>query len=142
MKYFLFLILFFFLIAGYAQSRQVRRISYATSTRGFSREVIFTPKTITIQQEDHRGKENTSPTTTALKKEDWEKLIDCLKNIKLAELPDLASPSMDRSFDGAMASTLTITTRRGKSWSHGFDAIKPHEKLQPLMNMILVLSEK
>jgi hypothetical protein len=131
------------LTIGCGQSiRQVRTIEFSTSSRGYSKQVAFKKNRLTIFEESHVGSVEPKSISYPLKKLEWNKLIECLNHVSIAGLPDLKSPSMDRAFDGARTSTITIIIHNGKSWSHNFDNENPHEKLQPLMKAILELTSR
>jgi hypothetical protein len=108
----------------------IRKIEYTTLTRGYQKHVVISPDSITTKVEG-RGEDQSQK--RALTKGEWSMLIDCLKNVKLAEIPDLKSPSMKRAYDGALHSTLTLTTKDKKVLSHSFDNEDANEKLLPLM---------
>ena len=137
----LFLILLPFAIITCAQSvKEVTKIEFTTVTRGYYKQIVMTKQSITIQQED-RQSENKQPLIRKMKKKEWSKLIQSLKEVPLSELPRLKSPSSNRASDGARASSIAITTSHGVTWTHDFDNENPHVKLQMLMKAITSLKE-
>ncbi|HTH31553.1 MAG TPA: hypothetical protein VL946_09385, partial [Lacibacter sp.] len=75
-------------------------------------------------------------------KEEWRTLMDCLKKVKLSEVPELKSPTMKRTYDGARHSTLTLITNETTPLTHSFDNEDANEKLLPLMKAIQKIEEK
>jgi len=137
----LVLIVFFCPINAHAQpAKDIIKIEFTTSTRGYYKQLTMTKQSITIQQEG-RQSENKNPVIRKMKKQDWNRLILSLKDVPLAELPLLKSPSSNRASDGARASSIAITTSDGVIWSHEFDNENPHEKLQMLMKAITTLNK-
>ena len=119
---------------------EITSIEFLTATRGYQKQVTMTSKTLTIKTEDHRQKGKV-PVVREMKKSDWDNLLHSLKDVPLAEIPLLKSPSMQRASDGARSSSISITTKEGAIWSHEFDNERPHEKLQPLIRVITSLDQ-
>ena len=112
----------------------VTKIEFTTLTRGYQKQVFFSAdsliKIIDGRQNDHKVVKR------KLDAGKWEALVKCVSDVSLSEIPQLQSPTFRRSFDGARHSSIVITTRDGKTYTHGFDDESPHKKLQPLMDLI------
>ncbi|HEY9047075.1 MAG TPA: hypothetical protein VIN08_14320 [Ohtaekwangia sp.] len=118
--------------------KSVIRIDYTTLTRGYQKQIVLTHDSVTLHVE---GREENKDVKRALTKAEWTSLVSALKNVKLAEIPNLPSPSMKRAYDGARHSTITLTTKDQKTLAHAFDNEDAHAKLQPLMKAILKIEE-
>jgi hypothetical protein len=120
---------------------EITQIVFSTSTRGYLKQVLFDPSHLEVKEEGSRSGENINY-SRRLNKKEWAQLCHEFKGISLGEIPDLQSPSMKRASDAAMASTITITTKKGKTVTHDFDNENPHEKLQGLMKAILNITNQ
>jgi hypothetical protein len=119
--------------------KDVRQIEFSTSTRGSYKQIIFTPKEMIISEENRASSKGEERQNKKLKSAEWKNLCNTLKQVSISGIPELNSPTMKRSFDGARTSTITISTKDGKTWSHSFDNEEPNEQLQKLMNAITSL---
>jgi len=117
-------------------AKDVKQIEFSTSTRGSYKQVIFTPKEMMISEENRTSSKGEERKNKKLKSAEWKNLCSTLKEVSIAGIPDLKSPTMKRSFDGARTSTITVSTKDGKTWSHSFDNEDPNEQLQKLMGAI------
>ncbi|MFD1002018.1 hypothetical protein ACFQ21_22020 [Ohtaekwangia kribbensis] len=134
-KYILLLLCMLALAEVRCQSpNAVKQVEYTTLTRGYQKHIIISPDSLTITVE---GREENKSTARALSKDEWRRLMDCLKKVKLSEIPELKSPTMKRTYDGARHSTLTLITNETTSVTHSFDNEDANEKLLPLMKAIL-----
>ena len=124
-------------LAGGCQS--VYDIKFSTSTRGYTKEIVITPKIITLHELNAREPDKEKNLTWEIKKEDWKKVLQSLDGVMLRELPLLKAPSNKRNSDAARASTFTITDKKAKIWYHYFDDEEPNEELMPLMKVITEL---
>ena len=121
---------------GKCQSAEVKQIEFSKETRGYQEHIRLTADSLNIYAEDAvRGNGSTSE-SRKLEAQEWVSLVAALEHVKLSELDVLASPTMKRASDGAMHATITITTKEGKTFSHGFDDDNPHQVLQPLVKAI------
>ncbi len=137
----LLLLLSLLWLTVHAQSPdEITGIEFITATRGYQKQITINSKTITIKLEDHR-QHGKAPVVREMKKQDWDHLLESLNDVSLAEIPLLKSPSMQRASDGARSSSIAITTKEGVIWSHEFDNERPHEKLQPLIDVITALDK-
>lgn len=117
----------------------VKKIEYTTLTRGYQKHITISPDSIITTVE---GREENKSEKRAISKEEWRLLMDCLKNVKLSEVPALKSPTMKRAYDGARHSTLTLITNEATPLTHAFDNEDSNEKLLPLMKAVQKLEEK
>ena len=125
---------------GFQQEHDINRIEFATSTRGYHKIVAITMRAIKIS-EQAKGEENEITTEKKLNPHQWQQLMNALRDVSLTEISSLKSPTMKRAFDGARASTITITNSKGEIFSHSFDNENPNEKLEPLMRLLLDLEK-
>lgn len=132
--------LLFCSMALMASCQSVFDVKFTTSTRGYNKEIVITPKTISLHELNSRepGKEKNA--TWDLKKDEWKKVLQSLDGVMLREMPLLKAPSDKRTYDGARASMITITDKKAKIWYHSFDDESPNEALVPLMKVITELT--
>jgi hypothetical protein len=116
----------------------VKQIAYTTLTRGYQKHITISPDSLIITVE---GREENKSYKRQLSKDEWRALMDCLKTVKLSEVPELKSPSMKRAYDGARHSTLTLITTDTSPLTHSFDNEDANEKLLPLMRAIQKIEE-
>ncbi len=128
------------LLAGAQTAKDVRQIEFSTSTRGSYKQVIFTPQEMMVSEESRISSKGEERTNQKLKSSEWKNLCSTLKEVSIAGIPGLKSPTMKRSFDGARTSTITITTKDAQTFSHSFDNEEPNEQLKKLMEAISSLS--
>lgn len=123
------------ILSFFSSCSSVKSISYSSLTRGTRKEILINSKG--IKQIDQKMGGDERVTTYLLKNEDWNLLVKSLSSVDLKEISTFESPSNKRQYDGAYASTITIKSKLGNTYEHGFDNYDPHEKLKPLMNKIL-----
>lgn len=112
----------------------ITKIEFTTLTRGYQKQVFFSADSL-IKIIDGRQNEH-KVVKRKMDSEKWQELVKAASAVSLVEIPQLQSPTFRRSFDGARHSSIVITTRDGKTYTHGFDDEHPHKKLQPLMDLI------
>jgi hypothetical protein len=112
----------------------ITKIEFTTLTRGHQKQVYFSPDSL-IKITDGRQNDH-QVVKRSLAEGQWQDLVNSLKHISLEEIPGLPSPTSRRAFDGAMHSSIVIWAKDEKSYIHAFDDEHPHEKLQPLMDLI------
>ena len=122
------------------QQQNISRIEFATSTRGYHKNIIITAAAMSITQQS-RNDVNEHTVKLKITKRDWNELRKALKNISMEEIPTLASPTMQRASDAARTSTLSIIDTMGKRYTHTFDNEDPNEKLKPLMKSIITMEQ-
>jgi hypothetical protein len=122
------------------QEYDISRIEFATSTRGYHKNVVVTLHAIKIN-EQAKGEDDEIIIDKKISSDQWEQLTNALHGVSLTEIPSLKSPTMKRAFDGARASTITITNSKGEIFSHSFDNEDPNEKLELLMRALSSLEK-
>lgn len=132
------LILSLSLVSGFAFSQNTNdiiRIEFSSITRGHQEFVVITKDSISVSTNKQKAK------TRELEKKEWAGLVSSVNKLELSSIASLKSPTMKRAYDGAKHSTLTITTQ-SQSYSHAFDDENPHEKLRPILKLILEKKKK
>lgn len=120
-------------LAAKCQDDPVVKVDFTSLTRGYQREVSISKDSVL---ETISGPAEYRVIKNRLTADEWKEFVGALRGISLEEIPTLASPTSKRSYDGARHSTIVISTRDGKSYTHGFDDEDPHQKLQSLMKAI------
>src|SRR5258705_13264056 len=95
-------------VAQKQNSDHIMRIEFSSLTRGYQELVTFTSDSVKFSRT--RAGQPKIAEAHALKKNDWQEILKTVQKITLSEIPELKSPTMKRSFDGARHSTITITT--------------------------------
>ncbi|HEY0743829.1 MAG TPA: hypothetical protein VGD40_20330 [Chryseosolibacter sp.] len=125
----------------WAQSKlDIKEIEFSKIARGYEEHVRVNPDSVHVLIHDVRGEKPATNFSRKLEKEEWVKLMDIAKSIKVSEIESLPSPTMKRASDAAMHGTLTLTTGKDKSYSHGFDDENPHDSLKPLLQAVREIS--
>lgn len=118
------------------EQEQAFGFEYSAITRGSFKQVKISDSQISVQK-------NRSEKAVLLncKKEDWDKLMDLMKDIRLENLSKLEAPSKAHQYDGAAIASLTII-KDGKTYqSASFDHGKPPKEIDALVTYILSLSK-
>jgi hypothetical protein len=123
--------------AVYSQkTSQVTKVEFTSLTRGgIINQIIITKDSVTKSTSAGRGAE-LQTIKKSISKKDWQRLLRSLKDVTLSQVPELKSPTMKRAYDGALHSTISITTNDAVIVTHSFDDEEPHEKLKLLMKQI------
>lgn len=134
---------FFFLsIAAKCQSdKTIVQIELSKVTRGYQEFIRISPDSVNVYKEN--GRDTQKPVVKygrKLEPEEWTKLVKYTSEVSLEDFSKLPSPTMKRAVDAAMHSTITITTKDGKSYAHGYDDEDSHPLLQPLRKTIREVS--
>lgn len=125
----------------WAQSKNdIKEIEFSKIARGYEEHVRITTDSVHVFMHDVRGEKPAVSFSRKIEKDEWVKLMDITKSIKLSEIGGLPSPTMKRASDAAMHGTLTLTTGGDKSYSHGFDDENPHDSLKPLLKSVREIS--
>lgn len=111
----------------------ITKIEFSTGTRGYQKNVFISADSVIEVTE---GRESKQPVKKKIEQNEWTGLIGIASELSLSEIEKLPSPTSRRAFDGAKHSSIVITTKDGKSYTHAFDDEQPHKKLQPLMKAI------
>ena len=119
-------------LASCAQNKkEITAIEFTSLSRAYYEQVLITPDSLCNGTREAGGEIKTTcrPTTTA----EWNELLNSLNGVSISEMGKLKSPSMKRAYDGALHSSLRLTTKDNQSWNHSFDDDDPHEQLRPLL---------
>jgi hypothetical protein len=114
----------------------VTLIELSKTARGYQEEIRIAGDSLHVWIENSVAEKPPVKYSRPLESEQWTKLVNSFKAVKLVEIPVLPAPSMKRASDAAKHSTLTITTQDGKTYAHGFDDENPHVALLPLLKAI------
>jgi hypothetical protein len=116
------------------ENNMITAIEFTSLTRGYQKHIFITADSL---KETVKGRQdNNKIVKRKLPAGEWNALTKSISDIMLSGIAELPSPTSRRAFDGALHSTITISTKDGESFSHTFDDENPHEKLQPLMEAI------
>jgi hypothetical protein len=122
-------------LAQKQNSDHIKCIEFSSVTRGYQELITITSDSLKFSCKQ-AGQQKIAR-ASALKKSDWDELLNALNKVTLSEIPALKSPTMKRASDAARHSTITITTDSNQTFVHSFDDENPHEKLKALMRVIL-----
>jgi hypothetical protein len=121
-------------LAARCQDDPIIKIEFISLARGYLKQVsISRDSLVEVINSGEAGNQVIKKKLTA---DEWKKFATVLSDVSLDEIPELKSPTSRRAFDGAKHSSIVISTRAGKSYTHSFDDEDPHKKLQPLMEAI------
>lgn len=123
--------------AASQSAENITSIAFTKQGRGFVDEVFISRDSVQGFVDNHRVPENSQQYASGLDTDGWAKLMIALKDVSLADIDGLQSPTMNRAHDGALHSTIVITFRDGSTVSHSFDDENPHPDLRPLLDAIL-----
>lgn len=132
----LFLVLFVPSVAQCQSAPEIISIEVSKSSRGYTEEIRITPDSVFTFRENRIDGAIPLRQGSPLPDGSWQKLVKTLEGIDLDELGRLPSPSMNRASDAAMHSSISITTAKGQTYSHGYDDENPHHVLKPLLEMV------
>lgn len=143
-NYFVIIYLILLGCASRAQNNNlISRIEYSSLSRGgYHEQIMITPDSIRITKKEDRTEEGEKAYTRKLNAQEWTLLQQSLSHISMAEISELKSPTMKRSFDGARHSSIVVTASNGTSAQHAFDDENPHQKLTMLMKHIRTTAKK
>jgi hypothetical protein len=119
-------------------SNNIKKIEYTTLTRGYQKHVVISADSVKVSVE---GRNEDRQNKRALSKTEWNSVMGALKDVAISSIPSLPSPTMKRAYDGALHSTLTLTTRDQTEFGHSFDDENPDPKLMPLMRAVIKIAD-
>lgn len=123
--------------AVFAQSQEpVLEIELSKESRGYQEFVRVTADSLYVLKNDRKGAGSAKNFSRKIAAEEWQNLVQLAQVIDFEEINALPSPTMNRAVDGAMHSMISIKTKGGEYYKHGFDDEHPHEVLQPLHQAI------
>lgn len=117
----------------------IKEIEFRTGSRAYNKKILFSKDSVNLIINSWRDDDPSRNITTALKAEEWNKLIASLEGVDVRQLDILKSPTMKRAVDAADGSTISITT--DKESSHSFDALDPDVHLKKLLDVILEIEK-
>jgi hypothetical protein len=119
-----------------AQNSLVVQLELSKESRGFNEHIRITADSVNVTKEDLKNGKPSISKGWKVAPEEWARLMEVVQSIKLKDLPALPAPSMKRASDAAMHATITVYTKDGKTYSHGYDDENPHPSLQELRKLI------
>jgi hypothetical protein len=129
--------LFSIVVLAACSTQDIIQYEYKSTTMLGSRTVTVTQDSVISvysgRLESNRQARKTTP-------EEWEALKNSVKDVKLAEIKDLPSPTNKRSTDAAPFGTVYLTTKDSTYKSASFDGYDSHEMLQPLLDVLKEIS--
>lgn len=120
--------------------QEISKVEYQVASRTFRQQIIITPDSVSRVREDFRKDPTPVITRRVLSSHEWTRVMNALKGLKLNSINEMPSPTDRRTYDAASHGSITIT-QDSSSYTHGFDDADPHDKLKPLMEVILKLDE-
>jgi hypothetical protein len=142
-RIFLSIVLALVALDSYGQDgNMILEIELSKQSRGFQEFVRITPDSMFVLQENRKGTGSAKDFKRAVTEQEWQNLLLLIQRVNLQDLPSLPLPTMNRASDAAMHSTITVKTKDGKSYAHGYDDENPHEALQPLHQAIRDLNDQ
>lgn len=133
----LLVIVAFFGCASSALKNQEKDVAihYKAVTRGRSVEVTVNKDSV-LASDSRAGLK----ASTAINKQDWEKILQLLNKVKLDGMQGLEAPSSKRMYDGALSAALEVTVKDKAYRSNGFDHGNPPAEIAPLVAELLNLA--
>jgi hypothetical protein len=119
---------------------EVTKIKLSKISRGYEEHITITADSLHVWIENSRGEQGRTDYSRKVSAEVWTSLVNIVKQLKLKDLPALPSPTMKRAHDGAMHSAITVETRGGKEYTHGYDDENPHQAVVPLLKRVREVS--
>ena len=140
---FLFITLLAVVTDSQCQSNEsIARIELSKVSRGYQEYIRVTPDSVNVLVQSSLSSDSNADFGRKLEADEWTSLVKKLEGIKLADIPNLPSPTMKRAHDGAYHSTITVQTKDGKEYAHGYDDEDPNKALKSLMKEIRALGGK
>lgn len=116
-------------ISSAVQQQKIEQIRLTERTRGFSRDIVFTPSS----KETNINEENT---TTKIPPAEWQMVSRLAQTIDLSKISDLKAPTEGRHSDRAMIASIIITAGGKEYTSSDFDSGRPPKELEALYKAI------
>lgn len=107
----------------------IEKIELSEQTRGTRRLISINPEAVNI---DLNGNKSTSKITT----NDWQQIVEKVKQIDLEKLSTYPSHTTGRFSDAALASGISITAKGKVYRSVEFDSDQPPVELKSLYELI------
>jgi len=116
-------------ISSAVQQQKIERIQLTERTRGFSRNIVFTPSS-------KQSNINEEITTTKISPAEWQTVSRLAQTIDLSKISDLKAPTTGRHSDRAMIASIIITSNGKEYTSSDFDSGRPPKELEALYKII------
>lgn len=116
-------------ISSAVQQQKIEQIRLTETTRGFSRNIVFTPSS-------KESNINEEITTTKISPAEWHVVSRLAQTIDLSKISDLRAPTTGRYTDRALAATIIITSNGITYTSATFDSGIPPKELEALYNTL------
>jgi hypothetical protein len=120
----------------------IREIELSKTSRAYQEHIRINADSLHVLVEDRKNEKASTSYSRKITKEEWNVLLNMTKDLVLKDLSSLPSPTMKRAYDGAMHATITIYTKDGSSYAHGYDDENPHEALRSLRKAIREISRQ
>lgn len=125
------------------QMATVEKVEFHTmGMNGVYEKISITPDSLHRNTGNRRTHEPEEQFSKSIGKDEWNSVLSALAVISLDEIASLQSPGNKRAYDGAMHSEIIVTTIDSQSFRHSFDDEDPHAKLEALMEVIRLLSNR
>ena len=119
---------------------ELTRIELSKISRGYQEHIRLTPDSVNVFVESSLNPSQNTAYGRKITEAEWVSLVQTLEGVKLSDIPKLPSPTMNRATDAAKHSTITIQTKDGKEYSHGFDDENPNVALREMLRKIREVS--
>lgn len=142
-----YLAIIYLILLGCASRGQnntaISRVEYSSLSRsGYHEQIMITSDSVRVKRKMDRTETDEKTYTRRLHAQEWVLLLQSIGNVSMAEISEIKSPTMKRSFDGARHSSIIITGNNGISTQHAFDDESPHQQLALLMKYIRTIADK
>lgn len=117
-------------ITNPVQKQKIEQIKLTERTRGFSKIIVFTPSSKTINNNEEIVNAKMSPS-------EWNTVSKLAETIDLSRISGLQSPTTGRYSDQALASTIIISSNGTEYTSATFDSGFPPKELEALYSTII-----
>ncbi|BFO68646.1 hypothetical protein KCF3NO3_46290 [Chryseobacterium sp. KCF3-3] len=116
-------------ISSAVQQQKIEQIQLIERTRGFSRNIVFTPSS-------KESNINEEITNTKISPAEWQTVSRLAQTIDLSKISDLKAPTEGRHSDRAMIASIIITSNGKEYTSSDFDSGRPPKELEALYKVI------
>ncbi len=121
-----------------APTNRIESIELRSRTRGYNSSILIDPSTLTFKEDQHGTK---AENTQSISVEQWTGLVASLKQLRMVDIKDLASPTDKIAVDQSMISHLIITLDNGEVISSGvIDLSQPPTALIGCLDQIKFLN--
>lgn len=111
-------------------------LEYIASSRGLYKNIILNQKTVSIV-----NKRDAKPKIKECNDQDWDNILNVLKQVDVENISNLKPPSKAFQYDGAAIARLKIVYNNNTYETPSFDHGNPPEDIKRLVNEILSISE-